>query len=239
MDWNKTVGQVVTEDYRTALAFKKLGVDFCCRGNITLSDACDTHNIPQSALEAALAEATSYATEVSEDFANWELDRLAVHIVQTHHTYVKRRLPEIEAQIEKVVGKHGATHPELFGIAKHFAAVAAELRMHMMKEEQILFPVIREMAIATRHGGASRPAPFGSIRGPISVMEAEHTSAGGGMAATRQLSSNFTPPEDACNGFRLLYNLLEEFETDLHQHIHLENNILFPRAITMEEQMHG
>lgn len=231
------VRDFVVEDFRTAPVFKKLGIDFCCNGKATIGEACEAKGISIDDVAAALAEAKLLVERPSDDYATWQLDKLSKHIVETHHKFVRTRLPEIQMFMDKVCQKHGDKHPEVFEIAKHFAAVREELTSHMMKEERILFPVIEQLAAAQCSDIKAERAPFGSIRNPIMVMESEHENAGNGLAMIAKLSNGYTPPDDACNGFRVLYQLLEEFENDLHLHVHLENNILFPKAIELEAAM--
>jgi regulator of cell morphogenesis and NO signaling len=165
-----------------------------------------------------------------EDAARWPLDRLADHIVTAHHGYVRGALPRISTYLTKLVQVHGARHPELATIAGHFQTVGAELLQHMMKEERVLFPYIRELATAPR----PEPSPFGSVENPIRMMEREHEEAGALVNEIRTLSSNYTPPADGCATYRVCLEELAHFERDLHRHVHLENNVLFPRAVEVE-----
>jgi regulator of cell morphogenesis and NO signaling len=159
---------------------------------------------------------------------------LVEHIIGTHHVYVKQELPRLQQLLKKVVAVHGAAHPELAAIQQIFQGVSEELSSHMMKEEHILFPYIVALENAVSNG-RPRPRPaFGTVSNPVHMMELEHDSAGAALKEIGALSSNYQPPESACFSYRTLYTALKEFETDLHQHVHLENNILFPRAIAME-----
>lgn len=230
-----TVGELAASDIRKAEVFRKFGLDFCCGGNKTLAEACQEQGISAMEVESAMSELENTEAPASQDFNNWELDFLADYIVNTHHRYVNDTLPILNEISAKVASVHGVAHPEVVEIANLFKGVENELLSHMPKEEQILFPYIKEMVTAKRDNQAPPPAAFGSIENPIRMMEAEHTSTGDNMKKIRELSGNFVPPEDACASYTYLYNKLEEFEKDLHQHIHLENNILFPKAIALEQ----
>ncbi|RLD21081.1 MAG: iron-sulfur cluster repair di-iron protein [Bacteroidetes bacterium] len=233
----KTVGEMVAEDYRTAEVFKKFGIEFCCGGKVTLENTCQKRGIDINAVQDALESLDNQVDTSAHDYNNWELDKLIDHIVNTHHSYVNAALSQLDEYSAKVAKVHGNGNPEVVEIYHHYQAIANELRMHMHKEEAILFPYIRTMVVANRYGEALTPPPFGSVKFPIDMMESEHVSAGNAMESIKQLSNDFSPPEHACNTYRVLYAKLQEFESDLHQHIHLENNILFPKAIQMETDL--
>lgn len=230
----KTVKDYVVEDFRSAGVFEKYGLDFCCGGGVPLTEACRKKGLDPEVVARELEAATRGPGEGGPNPAGWELDVLADHIEQTHHRYVREALPVVQQHAEKVARVHGANHPEVVTIADRFASVAGELTSHMQKEELILFPYIRAMVTDRVAGRPVRPAPFGSVRHPIEMMEAEHQGAGDAMADIRRLSRDFTPPDDACTTYRVLFQELAQFEADLHRHVHLENNILFPRAIALE-----
>lgn len=234
---SSTIGELVAEDYRKAEVFRKFGLDFCCGGHKSLEEACEEKGVSTLDVENALKDVENKPLSTSQDFNNWELDFLSNYIVATHHKYVADSLPMLYEFSEKVARVHGDTHPEVIDIANYFDAVAKELKSHMQKEENILFPYIRELVDAKKNDSAINPSPFGTIENPIKMMESEHVSAGGNMEKIHELSNSFTPPEDACSSYRVLYSKLEEFEKDLHQHIHLENNILFPKAIELEKEL--
>lgn len=233
----KTIGELVASDYRKAEIFRKFGLDFCCGGNKSIKQACEEKGINSNEVEAELKAIEDSPASNDENFLSWDLDFLSDYIVNKHHKYVTDSLPMLYEFSEKVARVHGDRHPEVVEIAHYFDAVAQELRMHMHKEEVILFPYIKELAVAKRENKTMDRPPFGSIENPIHMMEAEHESAGGNMHEVSRLSNRFTPPHDACASYRVLFAKLEEFEKDLHRHIHLENNILFPRAIEMEKTM--
>ena len=231
----RTIGEMVVEDYRKAEVFRKFGLDYCCGGKKSLEEACQKKGLDPKAVQAELDAVNLISADKQEDYDQWDLDALIGHILVRHHQYVVGALPMLYELTEKVARVHGERHPELLAIARYFDAVAQELQMHMQKEEGILFPYITDMALADR---AELPMPvpaFGTIENPIRMMEAEHESAGNAMAEIRRLSHDFTPPEDACTSYRVLFAKLSEFEQDLHQHVHLENNILFPKAVSLEK----
>ena len=233
-----SIGEMVAEDYRKAEVFKKFGIDFCCGGKDSLDKTCNNMGIDLTEVKNALKQLDEQQhRQPSQDYNNWELDFLIDYIINTHHKYVSEALPLLDEFSTKVASVHGDAHPEVIEIASYYQAVANELRMHMHKEEVILFPYIKQLTIAKRNNETLQPSPFGSIKNPINMMEAEHESAGGAMAAINELSNGYNPPEEACNTYRVLYAKLQEFENDLHQHIHLENNILFPKAINLEVEL--
>lgn len=228
----ETVGDIVRKNPKAAAVFKKYNIDYCCNGHRLLEEVCAEAGLVPTEIQDEISQSTEEtAAQVHAD--KWSLDFLIDYIIQNHHGYVLTAIPGLEELLEKVEKAHGKNHPEISAIANHFQALARELMQHMQKEEQILFPVIKEL-IAGKKKGVKPLVPFGSVRNPIQVMEEEHAGAGEDMESIRRLSNNFTAPADACFTFRLLYKQLQEFENDLHQHVHLENNILFPKAIALE-----
>ena len=233
----KTVGEMVAEDYRTAEVFKKFGIEFCCGGKVTLQKTCLDKGIDLESVYDALERIDQKEDTSAYDFNNWDLDKLIDYIVNVHHSYVNEALPLLDEFSAKVAKVHADGSPEVVGIHHHYQAIANELRSHMHQEEAILFPYIRAMAVAIRYGETLTPPPFGSVRFPIDMMESEHVSAGNAMETIMELSNDYTPPAHACNTYRVLYAKLKEFESNLHTHVHLENNILFPKAIQLEEEL--
>lgn len=234
----KTIGEMVAEDYRKAEVFKRNGIDFCCGGKKTVAEVCRQKGIDPEAIShelKALDEKDRSAG--TPDMRSWPLPLLMDYIVNIHHQYIRETAPRIAEYAQKVARVHGHAWPENIEIARIFAMVQHELTSHMMKEEQVLFPYIRQIAEAEKAGQALPPAPFGKVGNPIGMMEAEHEEAGEALRQIRALSHEYTPPEGACNTYRVLYSLLEEFENDLHRHVHLENNILHPRALAMEQRL--
>ena len=233
---NQIIGELVAKDYRAASVFKKYNIDFCCQGNRTINDACVAKNIDQKSVVSDLNALMDSNTENTTDFKSWPLDLLADYIEKKHHRYVEEKTSEIKPYLDKICRVHGERHPELFEINEHFNATAGELAMHMKKEELILFPFIKKMAKA-KHENSILDAPkFGTVQNPIQMMMDEHTAEGERFSKIDALSNNYTAPEDACNTYKVTFALLQEFEQDLHLHIHLENNILFPKAIELEKE---
>lgn len=231
----KTVGEIAAETPSSTREFEKLGIDYCCGGSRTLGEACAAANIPVdealARLEKSLASTEPGATK---DWQNQLLADLIAHITSTHHVFVREESPRIEALAAKVVGVHGKNHPELLQVQAIFEALAEELRVHLMKEEQILFPYVLLMEESTLAGEPAPPAMFGTVVNPVRMMMQEHDGAGEALRSLRSVTSEYTLPADACISYRTLYQALRGFEADLHQHIHLENNILFPHAVAME-----
>ena len=238
IDNHKTVGEMVAEDYRWAEIFKKHGIDFCCGGKKPLTAVCEEKQIePQQLIENYQNLLQEGGSRPTHNFTEWEADFLADYIVNVHHKYVSENIPLLYEFTQKVARVHGGAHPELMEIARLFEAVAQEMTMHMRKEELILFPYIKRLVAAKKNQQEIAEPPFGTVENPIRMMEEEHDRAGELMKRIRQLSDNFTLPEGACNTYRVTFAKLNEFEEDLHQHVHLENNILFPRAKAMEAEL--
>jgi regulator of cell morphogenesis and NO signaling len=238
----KTVRELAVEVPGATRVFEKLGIDYCCGGSAPLEEACSKAKVPISqvveSLEKAAAEsAEGVAPEAGPANADWKtepLSRLTGHVVATHHAFTRSELARLDQLLAKVCKVHGQNHPELLDINRQFQGLQQELTMHMMKEERILFPYIEELEAAVTRKQPKPAPPFGTVQNPIRMMMTEHDSAGEALKQIRGLSSNFTPPADACISYQTLYQALLGFEADLHQHIHLENNILFPRAVGME-----
>lgn len=234
-----TIGELVTKDFRKAEVFKKFGLDFCCGGKKTLTKACAEKGLDVVQIEKELKEIDEQPAKSSQDYTSWDLGFLADYIVNTHHKYVLQSMPVIFEYTQKVAKVHGDNHPEAIEIANTFLKVVDELNRHMMKEENVLFPYIKILASAKKDGENIEPSPFGTIENPVRMMEHEHDMVGEWMENINKLSGGYTPPAHACTTFRLSYAKLKEFEDDLHQHIHLENNILFPKAIALEKELLG
>jgi len=228
------IGDVVAENFYTARIFEKYGLDFCCGGKKSIFEACLENGIDQENLLTELS-GTNVSNANSIHFDKWEVDFLIDYIVNNHHCYVAESIPTIEHHIQKVLMAHGEKHPEIAEINAEFNGLKEELIAHMQKEEKMLFPYIKKMQIALKNTFDMSIPPFGTVRNPVNVMEHEHENAGIITKKIRGLSNNYTPPADACNTYKVLYNELREFENDLHTHVHLENNILFPKAIELEK----
>lgn len=233
----KTIGQMVAEDYRTAQVFKSHHIDFCCKGNRTLSEVAAKKGLDLETLLQELQTAQNNRQSDQTDFKTWPLDLLADYIEKKHHRYVERQIPVLKQYLDKLCRVHGDRHPELLDISEHFNASAGELAMHMKKEELVLFPWIRKMVLWSPDGDALDQPHFGTVRNPIQMMMQEHDNEGDRFRKIAELSNDYTPPADACNTYRVTFALLQEFEEDLHLHIHLENNILFPKAETLENNI--
>jgi regulator of cell morphogenesis and NO signaling len=229
-----TIGEIVAADYRAADIFERHGLDFCCRGSRSLEDACREGGARTDEVLAELDALDAAPPGQSPRFNEWGLTVLIDHIVGTHHTYVKRALPQLLAHSRKIAQVHGATHQELTRVAQLVEDVANEMTSHMMKEEQILFPYIVALADAQAAGRPAPIAPFGTVANPIRMMEAEHESAGNALFEIRELTDGYAVPADACGTYTVCLKELEAFEQDLHLHVHLENNILFPKAAALE-----
>lgn len=225
-----TLAEIAAGDFRTAAVFNKYGLDFCCGGKKTIEEACSKKGLDSEAIVDELLKAITNDSDHLH-FNDWSADFLADYIVNNHHAYTKRIIPLILKHSEKAARVHGKTHPELIEIYDIFSNVAEEMNAHMAKEERILFPFIKKLASGANDDFTP---PFGSVTNPISVMVHEHNDTGDAMAKINELSSNYNTPEDLCETCRILYRELNDFEQDLHIHVHLENNILFPMAIKLE-----
>jgi regulator of cell morphogenesis and NO signaling len=233
----KSIGEIVAGDYRTAAVFTSFGIDFCCKGNRTIAEACVRKDINVDDVQAKLAGVSNTQQSHGTDFNSWELDLLADYIQKKHHRYIEQQIPILKQYLDKLCKVHGDRHPELFEIAEAFNSSAGELAKHMKKEELVLFPFIRQMVNARNESRVIRDPHFGTVKNPIQMMLHEHDVEGDRFQQISELSGNYIPPPDACNTYRAAYGLLKEFEDDLHLHIHLENNILFPKAIELEKEV--
>ncbi|MCL6220587.1 iron-sulfur cluster repair di-iron protein [Zunongwangia pacifica] len=231
-----TVAQTVTENIKAAHVFKKYGIDFCCGGNVTIENACKKAKIDQAKLISDL-ENIDQVTDLNHDYKSWDADFLADYIFNIHHTYVEESIPLILQYGKKVTKVHGHHYTELSEIFRLFEEVAAELGGHLKKEELILFPFVKKLVEAKRTKTKVDTPQFQTVDYPIKMKEEEHETAGEIMRQIAILTNNYTPPEGACNTFRAYYAKLDEFEQDLHKHVHLENNILFPKALALEKEV--
>lgn len=229
----KSLAQIVNNNHRAASVFEKYNLDFCCKGKRSLQQACTESELKVEEILTELENTKqSNSDKVTISFDNLSLTQLADHIVSTHHEYVKKEMPVIAMYLQKVASKHGKRHPEMLKVFETFMALKEEMGQHMHKEEVVLFPRIGEMEKQMRMG--NRPQMnISYLKSPINLMENEHDHAGTALAEIRKLTANFNPPADACTTYKLSYAALEAFELNLHQHVHLENNILFPKAIEL------
>jgi regulator of cell morphogenesis and NO signaling len=236
-DWldRATVGDIVARDFRRAAVFGTFSIDFCCGGRRSLADACRTAAVDPAVVLRALDALPPPAT-YDDDVTRWPVDRLIDHILSAHHAYVRSAMPTIARYLAKLRDVHGARHPELARIATIFGQVSGDLDQHMFKEEQILFPYVRELV--GQRGGVG-VSPFGTVENPIRMMECEHREAADALRLIRELTNGYTPPADGCTTYRVCMAELGHFERDLHRHVHLENNVLFPRAVELEQRIVG
>jgi regulator of cell morphogenesis and NO signaling len=227
-----SLAQIVKTNHKAGNVFEKYHLDFCCKGKRSLEQACAEQQLPLADVMTELQDVfASNDKPVGPDFENMKLSELMGHIVSTHHSYVKTEMPQIYTWLQKVASKHGERNPELYKIYEMFCAVKEEMEMHMKKEEMILFPRLNELQKIAESDNSSLQVNITYLQGPITVMEQEHDYAGNKMNEIRLLSSDYTPPADACTTYQLSFAALKAFEIDLHQHVHLENNILFPKAL--------
>lgn len=234
---HQSLASIVTADVRTAAVFDRLGLDYCCRGHQTLEEAAHERNLPVADVLSDL-DALGPADRATDAIGDWtDLAVLTRHIVERHHAYVRQISPVIQAWLEKLVARHGDRHWELSEIRAVFDELSNELRVHMVKEENILFPFVEALADAGRAGTSLPAGPFGTILNPIRVMEEEHRQAGDLTERLRALTHDYVPPPDGCRTMRLCYEELARYEADLHRHVHLENTVLFPRAVELEREL--
>ncbi len=229
-----TVREIALEQPTSIRVFEHFGIDYCCGGRKPLAEACFANNLSVDKVLAALESAAKSAAPLPVDWAQASLRQLIDHIVATHHAYVKRELPRLAELAQKVVNRHGDTQPHLLALRDALAQLDGELIHHLAKEENVLFPYIGGLEAALATGDTLPEACFGAVANPIAMMTSEHDAAGALLAEIHVLTNHFTTPAGACPTYHAYYDGLKEFEQDLHQHIHLENNILFPRAIDME-----
>jgi regulator of cell morphogenesis and NO signaling len=235
-DRNRRVREIAIDHPASTRVFESFGIDYCCTGRRPLQEACKSANAPLDKVVQALDELlASNAPAEEQSWTTSSLAELTAHIAGRHHRYIRDETPRIERLLQTVLGRHGKAHPELSEIQETFAALSSELFAHMWKEEQVLFQLLDGMENAARFEAGARSGYFGSVELPISRMLADHDDAGALTAKIRDLSAGYRAPEGSCPIYRGLYQALQDFERDLHQHVHLENNILFPRALEMEQ----
>lgn len=236
---NTTVREIALQMPESTRVFERLKIDYCCGGNQPLADACASAGLDVDALVALLGEVADSKAQnaTGQDFQNTSLTGLIDHIVNTHHVFTKSEMDRLEALTAKVINAHGERHPELIQLGDLLTALCADLRPHMFKEEQVLFPYIVALTRASDQNQRPPFAPFGTVNNPVRMMMREHDVAGQLLREMRALTSDYKVPPDACVSYQTLYQALENLETDLHQHIHLENNILFPKSVALENTL--
>ena len=227
---NKTVGQYVADDYRTARVFEKFGIDFCCGGNVYLAVACQEKRIDPATLQLELDAVKIEPIERSQNYGAWELPFLADYIVTVHHAYIKENVEQIASYARKIAEVHGAHHPEVLKIAAIFDRIAIDLTAHLREEEEVFFPACKRADAARKSGSAPDLQDSKTIRADLVKLRSEHDEVGAAIHTIRHLANDYAIPGDVCNTFMLTYQKLSEFEDDLHKHVHLENNILFLKA---------
>jgi regulator of cell morphogenesis and NO signaling len=225
-----TVGEIVTADFRTAQVFAARGIDFCCGGNMPLATVCAQKGLDPAQIIRELEAVQREPGEQSLNFASWPLSFLADYIVNTHHTYLKENDDQIAAYARKIAGVHGANHPEVIKIAALFKKIAADMTAHLKEEEEVFFPALKRAEAAKISGAAPEATDRETIRTTLLQLHREHEEIGDAVHLIHHLSNEYTIPADACNTFMVTFQKLKEFEDDLHKHVHLENNILFPKA---------
>lgn len=232
------IGEIVAQDFRTAALFSKLGIDFCCKGHRTLEEVSQKKSLNAIELSKQLKEIIDAKGDNNIDFKSWPLDLLSDYVEKTHHRYIEEKTPVLLAFLSKLCKVHGERHPELFEINRLFGESAQDLAAHLKKEELILFPFIRKMVTSQLTNQPLEVPHFGTVDNPIAMMKHEHDNEGERFREIAKLTDSYTPPADACNTYRTAFMMLQDFEEDLHKHIHIENNILFIRAQELEKTFH-
>ena len=232
----RKVGELVTERPGRSEVFDRFGVDYCCGGKLTIAEVCARKGIePASLLHALNTFDTMPRASAEIDWSGQAIGELITHILTTHHDYLHAELPRLAKLISKTASVHGKREPALLKLWSEFSRMASDLESHMAKEERVLFPMMRQLEQATTMPNLH----CGSVNNPIRVMQQEHEDAGAALAKMRELAKGYRPPEDACNTWRAMLDGLERFEKDMHQHVHLENNVLYPRATELEARLCG
>lgn len=226
----KSIGDFVAEDYRTAAVFEKYGIDFCCGGQVSLARACQEKGLDGAAILGEIEAAQQVALDRSQNYGAWELPFLADYIINTHHAYLNENTGQIAAYARKIAEVHGAHHPEVVKIAAIFDKIAADMTAHLREEEEVLFPIIKRIAAARKAGRAPEAKDSAALQASLAKLGQEHEEIGDATHGIRHLARDYALPADVCNTFAVTYRKLKEFEDDLHKHVHLENNILFPKA---------
>jgi regulator of cell morphogenesis and NO signaling len=233
----RTVAEIVAADFRTASVFEQFQIDFCCSGRRSLADACRAAAADPAIVIRAL-EALPSAIDADDDASRWPIPQLIDFIVSIHHADVRSAMPSIARHLATLVDVHRARHPELSRVEAYFDQVRVDLAPHLVKEEQVLFPYVRDLAECSESCGRTQ-SPFGSVANPIRMMEREHQEVGDAMRIIRELTRGYRAPEDGCPTYAIAMAELLQFERDLHRHVHLENNVLFPAAVTIEQRRCG
>lgn len=231
------VKDIVTKNFHAARLFEEYGIDYCCNGDRLLNEALKEKKLDETLIHSRLKKLETSGDADLNNYKEWELDNLSQYIVIKHHSYVKAAIPQIMEHLEKIINAHGEKYAYLSELSYVFNFIAEDLINHMMKEERILFPLIHYLSETKKFNERPKTGGYGTIANPIRRMESEHAAAGEVLGKMRELTNNYSLPKDACTTFKVTYEELKEFELDLHKHIHLENNILFPRAIELEREL--
>ena len=229
-----TVRDIALHQPTAIRVFEHLGIDYCCGGNQTLAAACAAANLDAHAVQLALEFAAGRPTRPQPEWGKASLELLCAHIIVKHHAYARRELPRLLALCANVLARHGEAHPELAAIHATLSQLETEIYEHLAKEESVLFPYIVSVERSLHSLDQEPVSCYGFLPEPVAVLSHDHEEAAILLAQIRQLSHNFTPPLGVCLSYRIFYTGLQEFEHDFRQHTHLENNILFPRAIMLE-----
>ncbi len=232
---NKTIREIALEMPQTTKIFEELKIDYCCGGNKNLNEACESANVSAEVVAEKISALSAAEGNSESDFSDQiSPSKLIDSIVEKHHVFTRDEFKRLTPLLEKVVGKHAEKHPELNDVKAIFVELSNDLIPHMQKEEMVLFPYIKNLEVSELTGQSVSPPPFGTVQNPIRMMQYEHDNAGDILKRMREQTNDYSTPEGACPSFKALYFGLEELEKDLHHHIHLENNILFPKAVTIE-----
>lgn len=227
---DRTIGELVAGDYRTAKVFERYGIDFCCGGKAALSEACREKGIDPATIIREIETVINEPLERSQNYASWGLPFLSDYIINTHHGYLNENTGQIAVYARKIAEVHGASHPEVIEIARIFDGIAADMANHLREEEEMFFPVIKRVDAARKAGVLPEEEDLETLRASLNKLNLEHDAIGAAVHTIRDLSNGYAIPDDVCTTFVLTYRKLKEFEDDLHKHVHLENNILFPKA---------
>jgi regulator of cell morphogenesis and NO signaling len=231
-----TVGEYVAQDFRTAALFSKYKIDFCCKGNKTLDEVCQAKGLDINQIESEINAVLNSNSSVEMDFKSFSPNLLIDYIIEKHHEYIQEKTPVLLMYLDKLCKVHGERHPELFEINSLFKIASSELLNHLQKEELVLFPFVKTMTNAIKNNETIQQPGFGTVENPIAMLKQDHETEGNLFAKISELTNEYNPPMDACETYRVTFAMLKEFEQDLHKHIHLENNILFQKAIELENR---
>lgn len=233
---NRTIGEYVAKDFRTAALFSKYKIDFCCKGSKTLDEVCEKKGLNTNQIENEINTILETISSNEMNFKSFSPNLLIDYILETHHEYIESKTPILLQYLDKLCKVHGERHPKLFEINNLFKISAKSLAVHLKKEELVLFPFIKTMTTALKNNQNIEQPHFRTVNNPIAMMKNEHENEGAIFAKIAELTNNYLPPTDACQTYKVTFEMLKDFEQDLHKHIHLENNILFHKAIELEER---